>query len=392
MKNNVMIKELTKVTCVNDKIQEWMLDIGSGLNESLCITDEFCNSSTCYPCPLECICLSDVRQHISIVDCTKSEFDKLPQGIPEFVTHLNLGFNNFKYLPRHSFSNYTNLVTLNLSNNNLQYLETEVFQSLSHLEVLFLQHNKLHNLSPGIFSNLSSLHKLDLSFNNLVHIETTTFSKLTSLKELKLNGNLFSILNMNQFNFLPLVSIRLSGNPWSCECPEGLAFKYWLVSRPTLVRDIIKITCPVGNTYSSATLQSDKTLSNLDHMKPQNISIVNILEVNFTACEERLHGINSGIREKLIISTSSFATIYSILLIVLLVAINYYRKTLKVQLYSRCPSFIKRKLRPKTKGSCQGFDVFVAYSPDDWEIVTKEIVPGLRDSSHYLKVINLLFK
>jgi len=90
------------------------------------------------------------------------------------------------------------LKNLDLSKCNLSYLPDDAFITTPNISQLLLNDNKLKNDEEGSIKFLESLiglEQLDLSFNNLTSIKPDKFS----------------------YNH-QLMSLKLVGNPWKCDC------------------------------------------------------------------------------------------------------------------------------------------------------------------------------
>uniref|UniRef100_A0ABM0MWJ6 Leucine-rich repeat-containing G-protein coupled receptor 5-like n=1 Tax=Saccoglossus kowalevskii TaxID=10224 RepID=A0ABM0MWJ6_SACKO len=248
------------------------------------------NSGTLKGCPFECSCedndgelhvdcshggLSEIPSNISS-DTTRLvlEYNDLIT-IPEHafidlhgLVYINLGWNGITEISAKAFVDVSNLTELKLHRNGLTSLPETVFDELPNLKKLDISYNSLTFLPSEIFHNLTDLTELDLSYNNLQSLNSTLFDGLNNLLELRLYGNDLTFLptsikvtylnfGYNEFsqfpdtiqrlsnlrylylygneikhlpnfhNFTKLQMLKLSDNPWSCDCHME-AFKRWI--------------------------------------------------------------------------------------------------------------------------------------------------------------------
>eukprot|EP00061_Rhincodon_typus_P017105 g45659.t1 len=127
----------------------------------------FCfNSAT--TCPKGCYCAEPEKK--LIVRCSDMHLREVPKDIPNNTWKLYLDSNQITSIPRDVFKDLRDLEELDLSNNAIQHLETGAFRGLNEsLKILNLSHNKLETVNEDVFSKLKA-------------------------------------------------SIKLSGNPWFCDC------------------------------------------------------------------------------------------------------------------------------------------------------------------------------
>ncbi|XP_060843801.1 toll-like receptor Tollo [Rhopalosiphum padi] len=193
----------------------------------------------------------------------------------ESLEHLDMGYSNVQRISKTSFSNMSALKTLILSGNKLKSQEFGLFQNLTRLEVLELNNCGLRRLNDIVFYDnftypnlkelrlsgnplqipeegpilppqLSGLRNLDMSKCNLSNLPVDAFTTtpnigqlllndnnlkndeegsmkfletLTRLEQLDLSFNNITAINRNKFGYsYQLMSLRLVGNPWKCDC------------------------------------------------------------------------------------------------------------------------------------------------------------------------------
>lgn len=246
----------------------------------------------CHCCPDKCVCSSQT------VKCQNQGLHAVPNSIPaktkilfftgnnisninrasfptrlELLTDLYLSGNNIEHVEAMGFDNLPNLSRLDLSNNNFQTFDESAlppdnnleFLNLSrsfnnhsfadvvldflhsanllHLTTLDLSNNDLVILPDGIFSSLSNLTSLSLQNSSLISIQNVTL-KLPLLRDLDLRNNSLRTLHsstLGELSAKPDLRLRLSGNPWRCNCiiDEMLM---WL-KNATQVMDRQELTC-----------------------------------------------------------------------------------------------------------------------------------------------------
>ncbi|KAM3857041.1 leucine-rich repeat-containing protein 3-like [Diretmus argenteus] len=118
-------------------------------------------------CPKSCHC---TERGGVVVQCTSSNLENIPSDLPKDTVVLLLSSNRIRHIPRQAFKNLRRLRELDLSHNAIESVEAGAFQGIS-----------------------TELRTLDLSNNHLSSLFRDTFDKLHA-------------------------RIRLSNNPWHCEC------------------------------------------------------------------------------------------------------------------------------------------------------------------------------
>ncbi|KAI8428915.1 hypothetical protein MSG28_007544 [Choristoneura fumiferana] len=148
------------------------------------------------------------------------------QNIPErllrklnCLSYLDLSENNLQSLKGVEFENLKQLRNLDLKGNSLTVLPDYTFANCSSLEKLDLSKNKMQFLNVTTFHGLNNLASLILSENKLYEVHFKTFSTLRNLTTLYLDSNMFPSLPSRTLDYMPkLAIIKLSGNPWHCDC------------------------------------------------------------------------------------------------------------------------------------------------------------------------------
>ncbi|XP_072451705.1 SLIT and NTRK-like protein 4 [Chiloscyllium punctatum] len=205
------------------------------------------------------VCSCAAVEHILYISCDKDISLYRPSQLrppTASMYHLNLQNNRLGTLYPHSFTNFTNAISLQLGNNKLQEIQAGAFRGLTHLKQLHLNNNELQLLRADMFLGLENLEYLQADYNLIRVIEKGTFNKMHRLKVLILNDNLISSLPDNIFRFASLTHLDLRGNrlqnipyigvlehigrivqfqlednPWNCSC-QLLALASWLENMP----------------------------------------------------------------------------------------------------------------------------------------------------------------
>lgn len=191
------------------------------------------------------------------------------------LEYLNMGYCNLQRISKTTFFKMSSLKTLILSGNNLEFLESNLFQNIARLEVLELNNCGFSRLNGTVFNDnitysdleelrisgnplilpengpilpvqLSSLKNLDISKCNLSYLPDNAFTTTPNINKLLLNDNELKINENSSMKFLKpligleqldlsfnnltsikpdmfqynykLISLKLIGNPWKCDC------------------------------------------------------------------------------------------------------------------------------------------------------------------------------
>lgn len=204
---------------------------------------------------------------------------------------------------------------------------------------------KLENQSLKEFPSSTSpafkqITKLFLSNNQIRHITQLP----PNLVELDLRNNQIDMMNetvRESFNFTSLMVLRLSGNPWKCQC-ETRDFINFAFKHREQIHDYSEMTCANGEYI--------KDLSSDDLCSGENFIIV---------------------IASIILGVSS-------LIIGVLAALYYkYQKQIKMWLYSHnlCLWFVTEEELDKDKT----YDAFVSYAHQDGDFITDHLVPQLEN-------------
>lgn len=170
-------------------------------DETYCPLQETRNVTSC---PKGCSCYKRTGVNTVIVDCKNVGLTLLPAAVPAGTTELWL------------------------QNNTLENLECLPY--LKHIVSLNMTSNHIKSLPVAVLGNMTILQSLDIKDN-----------WLTGLDE--------AFANLGQ-----LVHVRLSGNPFRCDC-NSRWLKGWLLRHQRLVRDWDEIKCSTdeaeGQTFTA---------------------------------------------------------------------------------------------------------------------------------------------
>lgn len=138
-----------------------------------------------------------------------------------------LSLDNLQYL---NLNNITTMVLNQMTFNGLKKLEIlkmkgdikriefDAFAEISNLKQLILSDCNIKDISMDAFFGLSKLQIIDLSSNNLKNLPYGIFDQQFMIKEIYLQNNMLSDLPKNFFKNISAKLVRLTHNPWICNC------------------------------------------------------------------------------------------------------------------------------------------------------------------------------
>ena len=214
---------------------------------SLCTCCAFDACDCEMTCPQNCTCYHDTTWTKNIAECSSAGFHDLPDQLPMDATEIFLDGNIIGELHSHTFIGRKNLKVLYLNNSQLMSVENHTFNGLSVLEELHLEHNSISELQGDEFHGLVMLRELHLNDNRIKNVNNNTFQDLKRLQVLILSGNRIADFPVWQLHQNPsLQTVRLSENPWFCQCRFVAMYADWLFKERSLVPDAATITCTTG--------------------------------------------------------------------------------------------------------------------------------------------------
>ena len=333
---------------------------------ALCMCCDFFACDCRMQCPEGCSCFHDSTWSSNIIQCSLRGHQDVPPLIPMDATSIRLDGNNFTgILESQAFIGRKRVRSLYLNNSQIAAINNQTFNGLTELLLLHLQDNLMQRLEGYEFGNLTSLKELHLERNQLVYINDRTFSALVSLEVLHLEGNMLSAYPAWTLSkVLPsLNTLKLSGNPWSCECTFVHNLQVF-VKKDGIVVDLENIECRgdgikplVETVYHGENITcSDAMAITLHPSKPFKIDVIPIALASIAFC--------------VIVAVSS-------------ILVFVFRTPLKVWLHSK---YGVRVLSSAGKsGRDKLYDAFVSYSLKDEEFVNQILIPQLehQDSASF---------
>ncbi|KAJ8926647.1 hypothetical protein NQ314_020968 [Rhamnusium bicolor] len=315
-------------------------------------------------CPTNCTCYHDQSWSANVVECSGVGYTEMPSRIPMDATEVYLDGNNFGELSSHSFIGRKNLKVLYANNSNIAAIYNHTFSGLRRLTILHLENNHIKELLGFELASLEYLRELYLQGNMIHFIDNRTFLELKQLEVLRLDGNRLYSFEVWQFALNPyLVEIGLAYNQWTCDCQYVSKFKTWLQVNYGKVGDANKITCMYNNI--------SKALG--PHMS----------DFNSTSCVNSYQGSNRAVVETQVMNDYLPLLLVTMCVFIASVVIVcgafYYRRELRVWIYSRCGLRMcyKTTAFEEQQDKDRLFDAYVSYSVKDEAFVSQVLAPGL---------------
>ncbi|XP_058980029.1 toll-like receptor Tollo [Musca domestica] len=383
---------------------------------ALCHCCDFYACDCKMECPDRCSCYHDQSWTSNVVDCSRSGYDReLPSHIPMDSTQLYLDGNNFKELSSHAFIGRKRLKVLHLNHSRIEFVHNRTFYGLLELEVLQLNHNSLRHLNGNEFQGLDNLQELYLQHNSIASIDSLTFTHLYHLKILRLDHNL--ITEFAVWNFLPpyLNELRLTGNPWSCNCVFVDKFRDY-INRHEAVLEKPKLRCSAlagsnGTVGINTTALTQQPIEQFAlYLSPE---VLKDTTIRYLVCggvqQQQLLGVNGAAdindniingnmtSTKMILSQPPMHDYVPILVAILTgfvfviictMLVFIFRQEMRVWCHSR---FGVRLFYNGNKDMDKNereklFDAFISYSSKDEAFVTEELAPLLEQGETRYKL------
>ena len=308
-------------------------------------------------CPELCKCYQN--DHVNIVDCKNNNITAISNEISTDSKVLDLSGNSISVLEPNNFDGLSQLEELLINSNQISEVNTGTFRNLSDLRKLDLAQNQLSALQMDMFEGLVGLETLDLRFNQINRVEKGSFQAMKSLKYLNIRGNQLKTISNTEFtSFAQIQSLKLSQNPWPCECAFVEIMKRFMNQNAKRIDDFDDIACEYYDR------EKNKHMKHFlfDVHKPEfcmnDAAVVKILD-------------NTPV-----ISISVVLSVIIVALIIVIVIFKH-RKFLKIWCFVK----FRRKFHCDNENdeANRPYDAFISYSSKDVDIVAREIVPHLEE-------------
>lgn len=280
------------------------------------------------------------------------------------ITMLDLSRNGLEFLHPSILSCAPNLKVLRLFGNKMHVMSEDtpglfdiLFRDLRYLKKINLSGNDLLIIPKNIFKYNEDLVEIDLSDNKLQQV-SFTLNQASELQRLLLNNNNIKILDslsLQNLESIPTNSLNyifpgtqqmsLYGNPLSCSVCRAKPFLQWLLSTH-FVNASNQLSCKTEE------------------------------EIMVKITETTLQDVEDICQRKLIIITSSIlAGIFVLLLVVVTVFVLRRRRVkMKMKNFNNAINLLR-----KGKGKYE-FAVFLSYSSDDENFVTRYVLDQLQEN------------
>lgn len=171
-------------------------------NELLCSFDS--TQSSVKICPNKCVCMVRPEDRALLIDCSNAELIE----VPKIPNSMMIQFD---------------FTLLNISNNEISELPIISSESFSNVREIYAQNNNITEIS--IENIPEHLKVFDLSNNQLEEMNSTIFEKFNNTQELS--------------------HLRLSGNPWKCNC-ETMDLLSFVWDKFKIIKDFNLVKCSTG--------------------------------------------------------------------------------------------------------------------------------------------------
>ncbi|KAM5148056.1 chondroadherin-like protein [Mantella aurantiaca] len=143
------------------------------------------------PCPLSCTCKTDVKHAI----CENKFLKQIPQGFPKDTSLIDLRRNTFNIIPKGSFLDMKNVVSLHLQHCDIKDLQPGAFLGMESLIYLYLSNNQISTLNPDVFQGAPNIAYLFLDNNKFDKVPKEIFGLLPNLLSLHMQNNSITSLS-----------------------------------------------------------------------------------------------------------------------------------------------------------------------------------------------------
>ena len=135
--------------------------------------------------------ICDCHRGDTDIDCSKRNFNQIPESLPMDLVSLNLHGNNISRVGRHALYGCEHIRRLDLSGNGLIHIDPDAFSSALNLTELNLHDNMLDfnsSESYNMFKPMKQSLKI-LSIQNNTAYSDRIFGNLISLKNLSIESD-----------------------------------------------------------------------------------------------------------------------------------------------------------------------------------------------------------
>ncbi|XP_051974146.1 chondroadherin-like protein [Xyrauchen texanus] len=166
-----------------------------------------------------------------------NQLARFPRGLPSSLETLQLQENQITYITVGSLRQLGNLTRLDLEDNRIQVIQPGALLRLTRLRMLTLKGNRLSCLPVNL---PSSLTHLDVSANCISTLDLTSLGAMENLQVLKINSNCLRSIPERAFDGLArLQSVELANNLWICECDILYLYRWLLMGRLQMAKDLV---------------------------------------------------------------------------------------------------------------------------------------------------------
>lgn len=155
-------------------------------------------------CPKNCVCMVRPEDRALLIDCSNAGLTKVPNLPNSMIIQFDF-------------------TLLNISNNQIKELPIISSESFGNVREIYAQNNNITKIS--IENIPDKLKAFDLSNNNLKEINSKIFEKFNKTDE--------------------LLHLRLSGNPWKCNC-ETMDLLSFVWDKFKIIQDFNLVKCSTG--------------------------------------------------------------------------------------------------------------------------------------------------
>lgn len=191
----------------------------------------------------------DTVRNLPLNSVSKIEQKTTPKE-PKFEI-LDLSHNEIENLE--IFIDISSLTTLDLSYNLIRKIQRRSFENFPNLSWLSLSHNRIHSMHEQVFSSNMLLHQLDLSNNDIDTVKSSMLPSDITTLDIDVRYNklkyplLFKCMEKSKHKGLASVKLRMSGNPFICDCKaidfEKCLSKLKILGNLDDIRDLNKFQC-----------------------------------------------------------------------------------------------------------------------------------------------------